>query len=111
MCNHTKVTKGCLECDHWVEVMGLDKTIHWWDNPAMLAKLKKLFTRKPSAYDQLIFNELQLVNRSIDFLNANIVALARLTLVTPDRLQRESINDTANTEYLKSLIKARDAKK
>jgi hypothetical protein len=75
----------------------------------MFNKIKSFFSR-PSKFDQLIFNELQETKQLIAMLDNHLIALARITLVTPDRLQKESINVQANTEYLQSLLKVKNAK-
>ena len=75
----------------------------------MFKKIRAMFN-KPSGYDQMLFNDMQQMISTMELLNNHILALARITLVTPDRLFKEAINTKANTEYLESLIKAKNAK-
>ena len=75
----------------------------------MFNKIKNFFIR-PSKYDQAIFTSVEENYRMINVLNNHLVALARITLVTPNRLFKESLNIKANTEYLESLIKAKNVK-
>lgn len=77
-------------------------------NLVMFNKLKNFFIR-PSKYDKAIFGVLEDNLKSIDVLNSHLIAIARLTLITPSKLLKEINNVQANTEYLESLIKARDA--
>ena len=72
--------------------------------------IKKLFFKKPSKYDQITFNEIQELRKEVSNLDEHFVTLARVALVKPDRLYKESLNVKANAEYLVSLVKAKEEK-
>jgi len=46
--------------------------------------------------------------RSQEAMNANLIAVARLSFIKPSTLLREALNTKANTEYLLEMIKEQD---
>lgn len=79
-------------------------------NPFQM-NIKELFKRKLSKKELAlvtIFEELKRTQAILSLVEEHIIAVARLSLIKPDRLKEESKNSKANAEYLEKMLEVKD---
>ena len=76
--------------------------------------IKELFKKRPSKNERAIvavYEELKRTQSILNMVEEHVIAVARLSLIKPDRLKEESKNNKANAEYLTKMLEVKKDEK
>jgi len=72
-----------------------------------MIKIKELFKKKLKPQEKalvILFEEVKKTQAILNTVEEHVIAIARLSLIKPDRLKTESKNNKANADYLLRMV-------
>jgi hypothetical protein len=72
-----------------------------------MIKIKELFKKRLKPQEKalvILFEEIKKTQAILNTVEEHVIAIARLSLIKPDRLKKESKNNKANADYLLRMV-------